>query len=242
MAQFASWFARAEREVPLAEAVTLATIGLDATPDARTVLLKGHGLDGFRFFTNQGSAKGRQLDVHGAGALVAYWRELDRQVRARGRVSRLAPEESDAYFATRPRDSRLGAWASPQSEQLGSRAELEAARRGCALRRRRGAATGALGRLPAATRHGRVLAGAPRAPPRPVPLCARGRWLADRAPGALSAAQARAIPRANSISSSRSSKWSAARRPRFEVRTLTLCPNASSSASSARSTTACSSG
>ncbi len=125
MAQFDSWFARAEREVALAEAVTLATTGLDGAPDARTVLLKGHGPDGFRFFTSYHSAKGRQLEAQNTASLVAYWRELDRQVRARGPVSRLAPEASDAYFATRPLDSQLGAWASPQSEPLDSRAELE---------------------------------------------------------------------------------------------------------------------
>ncbi len=126
MAEFGAWFARAEHEAPLAEAVTLATIGLDGMPDARTVLLKGHGPDGFRFFTNYRSAKGRQLEAGGAAALVAYWRELDRQVRVRGTVIRLPPEDSDAYFAGRPRDSQLGAWASPQSESLRSRAELEA--------------------------------------------------------------------------------------------------------------------
>ena len=126
IAPFGVWFARAEREAPLAEAVTLATIGLDEVPDARTVLLKGHGPEGFRFFTNYRSAKGRQLEARGAAALVAYWREMDRQVRVRGSVFRLRDDESNAYFATRPRDSQLGAWASPQSEPLPSRGELEA--------------------------------------------------------------------------------------------------------------------
>lgn len=125
MVQFGAWFARAEREAPLAEAVTLATVGLDGVPDARVVLLKGHDAGGFSFFTNYRSAKGRQLEAVGAGALVAYWRELDRQVRARGSIVPLPARESDAYFATRPRDSQLGAWASAQSEPLGSRDELE---------------------------------------------------------------------------------------------------------------------
>ena len=89
------------------------------------VLLKGFGADGFRFFTNYESAKAAQLDAGGAAALIAYWRELDRQVRVRGTVERLGAEDSDAYFATRPRDSQLGAWASPQSRPLESRAELD---------------------------------------------------------------------------------------------------------------------
>ena len=123
--QFRDWYARAEREVPLADAMTLATVDADGRPDARMVLLKGFGPDGFRFFTNYESAKGRQLDVSPWGAIVVYWRELDRQLRARGPVERLPEPDSDAYFATRPRDSQLGAWASPQSEALGSREELD---------------------------------------------------------------------------------------------------------------------
>ncbi|MQA73002.1 MAG: pyridoxamine 5'-phosphate oxidase [Solirubrobacterales bacterium] len=124
-AQFASWFEAAAREVPLAEAMTLATVDADCMPDARMVLLKGFGPDGFRFFTNHESAKGEQLAARSDAALVVYWRELDRQVRARGAVERLAAGESDAYFATRARESQLGAWASPQSRPLGSREELD---------------------------------------------------------------------------------------------------------------------
>ena len=123
--QFRTWFAEAESEAPLAEAVALATVDGEGLPDARMVLLKGFGPDGFRFFTNYGSAKALQLDAGGAAALIAYWRELDRQVRVRGAVERLGAEDSDAYFATRPRDSQLGAWASPQSRPLESRAELD---------------------------------------------------------------------------------------------------------------------
>ena len=112
--------------MPLADAMTLATIGDDGTPDARMVLLKGHGPDGFRFFTNYGSAKAAQIDADPRGALILYWREQDRQVRARGRFERLSAADSDAYFASRARESRLGAWASPQSRPLADRAELDA--------------------------------------------------------------------------------------------------------------------
>jgi pyridoxamine 5'-phosphate oxidase len=123
--QFASWFELAEREVPLAEAMTLATVDGDCSPDARMVLLKGFGPDGFRFFTSYESAKGEQLGARSEAALVVYWRELDRQVRARGTVERLPAPDSDAYFTTRARTSQLGAWASPQSRPLASRAELD---------------------------------------------------------------------------------------------------------------------
>jgi pyridoxamine 5'-phosphate oxidase len=125
IAQFLAWYARAEREVPLADAMTLATVDADGVPDARMVLLKGADAQGFRFFTNYGSAKAGQLDPGGRAALVVYWRELDRQVRVRGTVERLPGEESDAYFATRGRESQVGAWASPQSRPIGSRAELD---------------------------------------------------------------------------------------------------------------------
>lgn len=123
--QFSAWYRDAEREVPLPEAMTLATVDADGIPDARMVLLKGHGPDGFRFFTNRASEKGRQLAARPRAALVVYWRELDRQVRARGPVQPLSDQESDAYFATRPRDSQLGAWASPQSERIESREALD---------------------------------------------------------------------------------------------------------------------
>ncbi len=122
---FARWFELAGEGAPLPEAVCVATVDADGAPDARMVLLKGFDERGFRFFTNEGSAKGRQLAARPAAALTFYWRELDRQVRVRGPVERVPAAEADEYFATRPRDSRLGAWASPQSERLASRAELE---------------------------------------------------------------------------------------------------------------------
>ena len=124
IAQFSAWWTDAE-EVPLREAMTLATVDADGRPDARMVLLKGFGAVGFRFFTNYESAKAAQLDAAGHAALILYWRELDRQVRIRGAIERLGAEASDEYFAGRPRDSQLGAWASPQSRPLADRAELD---------------------------------------------------------------------------------------------------------------------
>jgi pyridoxamine 5'-phosphate oxidase len=125
MEQFAVWFERALAEVPLPEAMTLATVDDGGRPDARMVLLKGFGAVGFRFFTNYESAKGEQLESVPQAAVVIYWRELDRQVRARGRVERLSPGDSDTYFESRPRDAQIGAWASPQSRRIHSRGELE---------------------------------------------------------------------------------------------------------------------
>jgi pyridoxamine 5'-phosphate oxidase len=122
--QFASWFEDAATAAPLAEAMTLATVDADGSPNARMVLLKGFGADGFRFFTNYESAKGQELTVSPRAALVIYWRELDRQVRIRGDVERLPAEESDAYFASRPRDSQIAAAISPQSSPI-ERTELE---------------------------------------------------------------------------------------------------------------------
>jgi pyridoxamine 5'-phosphate oxidase len=116
--QFREWWELAEREVPLAEAMALATVDEGGAPDARMVLLKGFGPDGFRFFTNYESAKGAELAANPRAALVIYWRELDRQVRVRGTVRRLAAEDSDAYFASRPRDSRIAAAVSPQSRPI----------------------------------------------------------------------------------------------------------------------------
>ena len=125
ISQFGEWFAIAAREAPLPEAIALATVDEAGSPDARMVLLKGVDEAGFRFFTNYESAKAAQLAAVPAAALIAYWRELDRQVRARGPVERLTEAESDSYFATRPRSSQLGAWASPQSLPIGSRSELD---------------------------------------------------------------------------------------------------------------------
>jgi pyridoxamine 5'-phosphate oxidase len=122
--QFAAWFDDARDAAPLPEAMTLATVDADGSPDARMVLLKGFGPDGFRFFTNYESAKGAELAENARAALVLYWRELDRQVRIRGKVERLPAEDSDAYFASRPRDSQIAAAISPQSRPI-ERGELD---------------------------------------------------------------------------------------------------------------------
>ncbi len=122
--QFAAWFEDAQEAAPLPEAMTLATVDGDGVPDARMVLLKGFGPDGFRFFTNYESAKGGQLAESSRAALILYWRELDRQVRIRGEVERLPKEDSDAYFASRPRDSQIAAVVSPQSQPI-EREELD---------------------------------------------------------------------------------------------------------------------
>src|SRR5687768_10783918 len=113
VAQFAEWWERAEAEAPLPDAICLASADSEGAPDARMVLLKGFDREGFRFHTNYRSAKGRQLEANPRAAIVAYWRELDRQVRIRGAVERLGAADSDTYFRTRPPERQLGAWASP---------------------------------------------------------------------------------------------------------------------------------
>lgn len=118
IAQFAGWFKTAGEVVPLPEAMTLATVDGEGRPDARMVLLKGFGPDGFRFFTNYEGVKAGQLDESGEAALVFFWAPLDRQVRVRGAVRRLDAAASDEYFASRDRASQIGAWASPQSRPL----------------------------------------------------------------------------------------------------------------------------
>ncbi len=108
-------------------AMTLATVDEEGRADCRYVLVRGADDRGFVFFTNLESAKARQLAAHPTAALCFGWLELHRQVRVRGRVEPVAAEEADAYFASRPRGSQLGAWASPQSSVLADRAELEQA-------------------------------------------------------------------------------------------------------------------
>lgn len=127
VAVFKGWFEDAVRTVAVPDRMTLATVDEEGRPDARMVLLKGVDERGFRFFTNYEGRKARQLATHPEAALVMHWHEPDRQVRIRGRVERLPAAESDAYFASRDRLSRLGAWASPQSRPVADRAELERA-------------------------------------------------------------------------------------------------------------------
>jgi len=122
--QLRRWYEQARDAVPLAEAMTLATVDQDGAPDARMVLLKGIEPGGLLFHTNYESAKGRQLEADPRAAVILYWREQDRQVRVRGSVERLSAEESDEYFATRPPGGRYAAWASPQSRPI-EREELD---------------------------------------------------------------------------------------------------------------------
>ena len=125
--QFERWFNEAVRaELPLPNAMTLATTRENGAPDARIVLLKGVEGGGFAFYTNYESRKGRELSARPEACLLFLWKALERQVRVDGRVERVSAEESDAYFATRPLGSRLSAWASRQSERVASRAVLEA--------------------------------------------------------------------------------------------------------------------
>ena len=176
MEQFAAWFREAEADVALEQAMTLATADADGAPDARMVLLKGFGPDGFRFFTNYESAKGAELDANPRAALVIYWRELDRQIRVRGNVERLSDADSDAYFASRPHDSRVASAISPQSRPI-ERDELER------LYRERldevgedgPVRPGALGRVPGQAGRDRVLAGPGEPDARSVSLHAENR-------------------------------------------------------------------
>lgn len=125
--QFARWFEEARRaEILEANAMTLATCGADGRPAARVVLLKDFDARGFTFFTNQESAKGRELAANPQVALVFFWAALERQVRITGRVEPVDAAAADVYFASRPRLSRVGAAASPQSREIESRAWLEA--------------------------------------------------------------------------------------------------------------------
>jgi pyridoxamine 5'-phosphate oxidase len=127
-APFEAWMAEAKASEPRdPDAMALATVDADGMPNVRMVLLKGWGPDGFVFYTNRESAKGRELDAQGKAALTLYWKSLSRQVRMRGPVQPVTGAESDAYFSSRPRGAQIGAWASRQSRPLASRAELEAA-------------------------------------------------------------------------------------------------------------------
>ncbi|WP_299654533.1 pyridoxamine 5'-phosphate oxidase [Methylobacterium sp.] len=125
---FGTWMAEAEaKELNDPNAMALATAGADGLPDVRVVLLKGVDARGFVFYTNVESAKGDELRENPQAALVLHWKSLRRQVRARGPVTRVTPEEADAYFASRARNSRIGAHASRQSRPLADRATLEQA-------------------------------------------------------------------------------------------------------------------
>jgi pyridoxamine 5'-phosphate oxidase len=124
--QFQSWFNEGfEAKLPMPDAMSLATVTPDGRPTARMVLLKQVDDEGFVFFTNYQSSKARQLEINPYAALVFYWPQFERQVRVEGKVTKTSAEESAAYFKTRPRESQIGAWASPQSEVISAREVLE---------------------------------------------------------------------------------------------------------------------
>ncbi len=125
--QFEAWLQQAiDAELPEPTAMTLASVGADARPSTRVVLLKGNDARGLVWFSNYRSRKGRELAANAYAALQFHWVELERVVRIEGRVGHTDAAESDAYFKTRPLDSRIGTWASPQSEVISSRAVLVA--------------------------------------------------------------------------------------------------------------------
>ena len=126
--QLAAWFEEARAAgIELPEAAALATASVDGTPSVRMVLLKEVGSEGLVFYSGYESRKAHELDANPRAAVAVYWHALGRQARVEGRVERIPRAESEAYFAARPRGSRLSAWASRQSEPVGSRAELESA-------------------------------------------------------------------------------------------------------------------
>src|SRR5205823_2635639 len=128
MRQFERWFEDALRaQLPLPNAMTLATVGAGGKPGARVVLLKGLEGGGFVFYTNYKSRKARELEAQGAACLVFMWSPLERQVRIDGTIEQVAAADSDVYYASRPLGARLSAWASPQSEPVPSRSVLEKA-------------------------------------------------------------------------------------------------------------------
>jgi len=127
LAQFSLWLQQAiDGKLPEPTAMTLATVGADGRPSTRIVLAKGVDARGIAWYTNYESRKGRELALHDAAALQFHWVELERVVRIEGHVEKVSAEESDAYYRSRPLDSRIGAWASPQSQVIESRAVLVA--------------------------------------------------------------------------------------------------------------------
>lgn len=126
IAQFEFWLNEAiDSQLPEPNAMTLATSTFEGKPSARVVLLKQFNAEGFSFFTNYDSRKGKNLLQNPYAALVFFWPELERQVRIEGKVSKVSDSESDKYFRTRPEKSKIGAWASPQSRVIPSRRYLE---------------------------------------------------------------------------------------------------------------------
>jgi len=124
--QFTRWFDEAlNAEIEEVNAMTLATASLQGIPSARIVLLKGYDQNGFVFFTNYNSQKGKDIAENPYASLVFFWKELERQVRIDGRIEKIHASESDAYFQSRPASSRIGAWSSPQSTVIADRSIIE---------------------------------------------------------------------------------------------------------------------
>ncbi|MEO6232828.1 MAG: pyridoxamine 5'-phosphate oxidase [Ferruginibacter sp.] len=124
--QFTAWWQDAiNSSIDEVNAFTLATATVEGKPSARIVLLKGYDDHGFVFFTNYASNKGEQLAKNGKVAMVFFWKELERQIRIEGEVEKVSETESDSYFNSRPKGSRLGAWASPQSKQIANREVID---------------------------------------------------------------------------------------------------------------------
>ena len=126
MLQFDQWWAEAiQSNITEVNAMTLATVGSNGMPSARMVLLKGVATDGFIFYSNYASSKAADMQLNPHVALVIFWKELERQIRIEGKVAMLPDAQSDTYFLSRPVDSQIGAWASPQSSTIASRAVLD---------------------------------------------------------------------------------------------------------------------
>ncbi|MEM1441192.1 MAG: pyridoxamine 5'-phosphate oxidase [Verrucomicrobiota bacterium] len=126
IAQFEKWFDEAVKsEIREPNAMTLCTVGEDGIPNARTVLMKGFGEEGVTFYTNYESRKGREVTAHPEASVLLFWKELERQVHVRGRVSKASHANSEAYFFSRPYDARIGAWASEQSQKIPDREWLD---------------------------------------------------------------------------------------------------------------------
>ena len=175
--QFGNWFTAAiEAGIRDVNAMSLATADRDARPSVRIVLLKSFDQDGFVFFTNYESTKGKQLEANPYAALGFYWIELDRQIRISGKVEKTSREESQTYFHSRPVGSQLSAWASRQSEVHRWPACARCAHGGNdrALRRQANSIAAALGRLSTQAGHNGILAGPPQPFARPVSVHAAG--------------------------------------------------------------------
>ena len=170
VAQFEHWFAAAQAaQVHEPNAMHLATVSADGHPTARIVLLKGIEEGCFLLYTNYESRKGQDMQQNPHVALTFFWPELERQVRVEGEVSKLSPERSTTYFHSRPRNSQLGAWVSPQSQVIADRNALRRAPAGTTrtLRGRTRASSGPLGRVRRLSEPHRVLAGPPQPFARP---------------------------------------------------------------------------